>query len=382
MSTQTKLSLIVALSCLVGSITVFPAADYSGENLKKSNFSNYNLKNANFYDATLTQVNFTNATLSGANFYTATLTSAILSGATITGADFGINVTYVVDSITGENLSERKHGTGLTASQLISTKSYNDKDLSGVKFTKNTLRNVDFSGQNLTNGSFSGADLTGSNFSGADLRGSIFPSSQLATCTFKNTIMTDGKIENFSMLSAEDSFSIRKYTPKAGGESISAKIGTDSSVTGGAMLMVYEDACLELVDGASLTIGADSALEVQTTLDGEAPIAVFGGASIVFDDTAKMVVDVIVDASESELESVVTQGVKVAVVTAENVGGIGIPLNIDFLFNGVSFSADWEAVVEDNTLYVTLGIPEPSMFGVLAGVFAVSMAGFRRKTKK
>lgn len=377
-----KHSLIVALSCFVSTTSVFSAADYSGKDLKKSNFSNYNLKDANFYDATLTQVNFTNANLSGANFYTATLTSAIFSGATITGADFGINVTYVVDSITGENLSERKHGTGLTASQLISTKSYNDKDLSGIKFTKNTLRNVDFSGQNLTNGSFSGADLTGSNFSGADLRGSIFPSSQLATCTFKNTIMTDGKIENFSMRSAEDSFSIRKHTPKAGGESISAKIYTDSSITGGAILTVGEEARLELVDGASLTVGADSALKIQATLDGDAPIVVLEGASVVFDDTARMVVDVIANASASEIESAVAQGVKVAVLTAEDASGIGKPLNVDFSFNGVFFDGDWVAIVEDNTLYVTSGIPEPSMFGLLAGVLAVSMVGFRRKMKK
>ena len=147
-------------------------------------------------------------------------------------------------------------------------------------------------------------------------------------------------------------------------------------------MTVYEEARLELVDGASLMIGADSALKIQTTLGGDAPIGILEGASVVFDDTARMVVDIIVNASESEIESVVNQGVKVAVLTAENASGIGKPLNIDFLFNGVSFDADWVAIVEDDTLYVTLGIPEPSMFGLLAGALAVSMVGFRRKMRK
>jgi uncharacterized protein YjbI with pentapeptide repeats len=89
------------------------------------------------------------------------LSYCVLAGADFTGAIInGANFAY----------------SGLTAQQLYSTASYQDRDLTGVRLTSD-LSGGNLAGQNLTNADLTGTKLTGADFTGATIRGAKFDSS-------------------------------------------------------------------------------------------------------------------------------------------------------------------------------------------------------------
>ncbi|MAT70525.1 MAG: hypothetical protein CMJ58_13490 [Planctomycetaceae bacterium] len=92
--------------------------------------------------------------LAGAGFYQATLANTDFTGADVRGADL-----------------RRTVWTGFTETQLASTASYQNRDLSGISLGDNDLAGWDFSGQDLSDASFFNSNLTGADFSGAIIRG-------------------------------------------------------------------------------------------------------------------------------------------------------------------------------------------------------------------
>lgn len=89
-----------------------------------------------------------------------------MSGSTLLGARFvGANVAGVsfFDTTT----------RGFTQAQLVSTASYQAKELRGIGLSSNDLTGWDLRGQNLINANLTASILTGTNFSQADLRGAL-----------------------------------------------------------------------------------------------------------------------------------------------------------------------------------------------------------------
>ena len=97
--------------------------------------------------------------LKGQNLAEAGLNGAKLAGAELTGA-----------SIQGADLARTTQG-GLTAEQVYSTASYQQKNLRGTKWWDNDLSGWNLAGQDLRGTIFVGAKLEGVNFSDAEIGG-------------------------------------------------------------------------------------------------------------------------------------------------------------------------------------------------------------------
>src|SRR5262249_22488019 len=115
--------------------------------------------------------NFANQNLTGASLH-GNPTNANFTRAIVKGADFSSAV-------------------GFAASQLYSTASYVNGDLSGIKLSALDLTGWNFTNQNLAGANFDpdSSSLTNANFTGADLR-NAFWSPDASTITH-NTIQPD-----------------------------------------------------------------------------------------------------------------------------------------------------------------------------------------------
>ncbi|MCO6046771.1 pentapeptide repeat-containing protein [Aeoliella sp. ICT_H6.2] len=246
------------VSAQLYSTTSYQAGDLTSIELSYNNlsgwdFSGQDLTDAHFYRSTLTGANLTGAIVRGVNFASETqpglsaaqlystasyqardlteinftyedlsdwdLSGQDLSGANLTSATLtGANLTGAI--IRGASLYSNA-GNGITASQLYSTASYQQGDLSGVRlgqddlsgwdlsaqdftdavFYDATLTNANFSGSNLTNVSFQDATLTGTNLNGADARGARFLNT--ASSTTQNLIRLDGHVAGLDIAAGE-----------------------------------------------------------------------------------------------------------------------------------------------------------------------------------
>jgi uncharacterized protein YjbI with pentapeptide repeats len=143
---------------------------------------------------------FSGQDLRNSDFYAATLTNANLAGAMIQGADWRLTTSR-----------------GFSAVQLQSTRSYQDKDLSGINFSRNDFTGWSFAGQNLTNVKFSNATLTNTDFSNADLSGVDLRNSTGfvagAGTILHNTILADGSVQDV-MLNAGEHWIVMDNSPK------------------------------------------------------------------------------------------------------------------------------------------------------------------------
>ena len=215
---------------------VFTSYYYSGS-VPVVNFANSTFENCIFEGAMLGDgrntigVDLSNIDFSDTNFSRAKLYNVQMDNTDITHANFSL-------------------AEGLTSAQLSQTINYKNRDMNGIQFDGLSLSNWILRGQNLQNTSFVGATLSGVNFRLSDLRGTDLTSA-IGTDSIKtlNTIWTDGIIRDFSMLSEDDSFSIRKYEPvNSGGTLISAKLDTSSTISGGSALTLERGADFEITN--------------------------------------------------------------------------------------------------------------------------------------
>jgi uncharacterized protein YjbI with pentapeptide repeats len=180
--------------------------DLHGMDLTFYNFKDANLAGSNFNAANLSYVNFKGANLTGSNLATANLTFADFSGTNLSSADLsngnaaftlfvGANLNNA--NITGLSLDGRDFSqvdlSGVRG-QLAAAPSQlptdwavvknrlvgPTADLSGVNFSRASLKDLNLSGADLTNTNLVGADLTGTNLSGAKLTGVTFYPDTLA----------------------------------------------------------------------------------------------------------------------------------------------------------------------------------------------------------
>ena len=171
--------------------------DFSGSDLTGVRFENCNYGyGTSFASANLTGVCF-NMEGESSYFIRSDFTDAIINGATFSRIKFH-------------------------SSQLKSTASYKNKDLSGVKFGVKCsyMKNIDFSGFNLANvyfnfdktlnGSNTLTDFTGVNFTNANLINANFSYTKITSADFTNAIITNANLYTTSF-SKEQLYSTRSY---------------------------------------------------------------------------------------------------------------------------------------------------------------------------
>ena len=223
----------------------FSGWDFSEQNLSSAFFSSVDLTNANFSRAILFHANL-GAMLNGAD-----ITDAVINGAyigQITAAQLystasykardlrGINIGVDVPGgwdFTGQNLagagiygealknanmtganivgaSFYSYGT-VPATQLYSTSSYQEHNLSGIAIYDAQLPAVDFNGQNLSNAYFVSSNLNGADFSHADLSNVQFNNSTVVNANFTNSKIVGATLSNASGFTAAQFYSTANY---------------------------------------------------------------------------------------------------------------------------------------------------------------------------
>lgn len=350
---------------------IYSTASYRQKDLTGVDFSDNILSGWNFSGQNLTDASFEYAYLgaiSSSDFYEFIevyypgLQKADFTDAIVNGANFG--------SVTREKF-------GFTSDQLYSTASYKNKNLSRIMLGDNNLGGWNFSGQNLQNASFCGSDISGANFAKADLRGAEMTAVSGAP-VYKNTIMSDGIIRNFSMTSAGDSFSIRRYEPDGeGGAMVSAKLDTSSTISGGAVLTIESGAEFEVVSGAVLSVGAGSGIAINASLGDAAVFNVEDGAGLAFLGGSFLEVNVLGDFNGAMRFDVIDFADVARISGVENLKkGETFILKL----NGETFGGEWDFILGDGALTVVLGaVPEPAACAAVFAVLALGCAALRRR---
>lgn len=352
-------------------------ASFSGGEFRNTSFANSDLSNAVFKSCRfLESVSFRGSILTGADFSRSTdLREVDFSGATINNANFQHNVVYYDPSDIG----------AITKEQIYSTKSYKEKNLSGIKLIGNiNMSGWNLRGQNLMNSSLNlngeQASMQNTDFSYADLRGADMERNNADGYIVRNTIMQDGGIHNFSMNSSSDNFSIRKYLlPEEGGEMISAKFIDDSVITGGAILTFENGSEVEIVDGKTLTVNDGSGIFVETDIDSSTTFHVESGAGITFSEGSVLTVSLNADLD-------MTDSFSITVMEWEDdsrISGINDFIageTLLLLINGEAYADYWDFAMEDNQFVIHIGqIPEPAAVAVILGVLALALSIYRRR---
>ena len=382
-------------------------ADFSDANIVDADFSSSNafdtmiLKDTVFAGATIGSsywfVDFRGADLTGADFSDADIVWASFGGADLTGADFSdANIVWAGFSSSntdGTTILKDTVFAGATIGFSDRFVSFRGADLTGADFSdanivyadfsssntdgttilKDTVfagatigasdRFVDFRGADLTGADFSDANIVYASFGGADLTRADFRGSTVTiefsnAGTIKNTLLSDGKIEGFSMSSSGDSFTIKKHIPKEGAESVSAKVYTDASISGGATLTMAENSVLEVIGGKTLTIGDSGSLVLGENAElhfavansSVSSVSVADNGNITLSETAKLIIDYAGSFDGVTSFSVITW------TDAASVSGLDSLIkgsNISLLVDGVAYDSElWNFSTENDALTI------------------------------
>lgn len=353
--------------------------EFSSVNLSGANFSGSDMLNLGFYNSDLTNADFSNTTATETvNFYYSDLTGADFTDAVLDYVNF-----YGLQSISAE--------------QFYSTATYKNKTKANINFTDMDMSGWDLSGLSFGKGNFRRTNLKGANFmntkideysssfsgnndfTAADFRGSNMTLDRFkSTDTLKNTIMTDGTIQNFSMESAEDSFSIREHVSLEGGEAISAKIAQSAAMSAGAELTLERGAHLEVMDGAVLSVEEGAAIVINTDAYGSTLFEIGENSGLAFADGSVLEVNLegTFSGTETYSFSFINAHDSSSVSGLEQLmGGENFHLSV----NGELFDGEWEYFMEGNSFEIRMQIPEPAAYAAVFGALALAYAARRRR---
>lgn len=163
-----------------------------GTFISESNLSDADLREADLTSAYLYNTNFTRANLSNTDFTDCFIDHGVdFTDAVVKGANFG--------------------GTNFHQLDLVSTASYKNHDLAGIRLDGVMLHDLDLSGQDMTGASLFGTGLTNCNltdtdFSFADLRytyGNLTGPILHNTIVPSATVFGEGKIEDLGLSSGD-----------------------------------------------------------------------------------------------------------------------------------------------------------------------------------
>lgn len=194
---------------------------FSASNVDGSDFSETDLSQAEFSQTSAVGANFNRGKLTGARFVRADLTNASFVDADLRGADFVFISSFAGTNFSGADVrdAEFAYATdyGFAVDQLRATRSFQQRDLSGVDFEGNTFAGIDLSNFRLAGGDFNRANLTEANFSGADATGVSFMYATLTGLDLSNAVVrranfNNGVSKGFTreMLESTASFKLRQ----------------------------------------------------------------------------------------------------------------------------------------------------------------------------
>ena len=357
----------------------------SNSDYSNSNFTGADLTNANLSGGDFTNANFTNSIINGRSFkdtigFTTQQLESTLSfknkDLSYISPDIDISSLDLTDfNISGTNFG----GTNLRAEQLYSTANYKNKNLRNVGFYTGDYSGWNFVGQNLQNTHWKKSIITNADATGADLRGASFPfGDYTGEFITKNTIMSDGVIQNFSMDSASDSFSVRKYISEYGGDyQISAKIAEDADISGGARLALEEGAKLEVLSGQTLTVASSGRLAIHTDAAASTTVTVDSSAALVFENGAVLEININCDEISHDVLRIAVMdfddGARIAGLDAL-VKGETVLLNV----NGSEWLGEWDYALENSQMLITVSVPEPAVCAAAIGALSLLIAARRR----
>ncbi len=147
------------------------------------------LSNASFTSAKLTSASFHSANLNGASFKGAILNEAVLTFASLQETD--LSDAEIRGAVFYDTTSR-----GLTSSQLYSTASYKNGDLSGIQLTRNDLFGWNLSGKKLVGAQLWKSNLAGVNLSNSDLRDAALYESDLAGADLTDAVLEGARLYN------------------------------------------------------------------------------------------------------------------------------------------------------------------------------------------
>ena len=327
-------------------------------------------------------------------------------------------------------LGATMHKIAFRKEQLCSTKSYKDKMLDGITVSETNFANIDFRGvslknttfecMNFSNANFSNANLSGAKISGFDqsasryaevysLKNAVFFNADLTNAelsagilenvdfrgtnmtntkigesvSYKNTIMSEGTIKNFTMVSTDDALTIRKYTPASnGGEMISAKISEDNAkISGGAVLSLERGADLIVTNAKTLTVASDGAIAIDTDLSGSTKFTVDHDAGLVFENGSKLTINVMEDIIGGDaLEFTALSWYDDSYIAGLDTIKPNQTLSLNV--NGAAYTGDWKYEIKGNSLNILINVPEPAEWAMILGAIAIAFALKRRCSKK
>ncbi len=344
----------------------------NGGGSKAATFIATNLTGANFKDSILSASSYGFRCVDGASvdFSYANLTNAIFDGATLTSCV-----------------------TEFTSYTAMSTRcNFKGANLTGASFKNSILHyqflswngtSVDFSEVNLMRTNFTGTDITGVNFEKSDLRGAIFTSTS-GSAIYKNTIGTDGIITNFSMTSADDSLTIRKYIPAtSGGAMINARVVDNASISGGAVLTLEEGAILEIMAGKTLTVADNSEIIFNVDAATDATKILLGeNSKLVFDSDSKITInlDGVISPDDSYTFSVIETVVGSQVIGTDSLKKENVILNINGeAYDSEKWGFDFDSSTGSLNINVNANVPEPATVAAIFGALALGLAVYRRR---
>ena len=242
------------------------------------------------------------------------------------------------------------------------------------------------------NVSFYDANLIDAVFIRADLRGANITASHIGFATMKNTIGNDGEIIGFSMTSAADSFSIRKYVPStSNGDNIVARLefhGGNYNISRGAVLTLERGAQLECSSdtGRLLTFDTDSMLMINTDMDSSTRFSVRSLANdsgLEFKSGAKLAVNIELDEDEIFNASDYASIIVMDWTDETKVVGLSEFVKDETLFlslNGEKFSGEWDYAIDNNKFIINISqVPEPAAYAITFGILAFVLAARRRR---
>ena len=397
-----------------------------------SNFSRSSLQNANFKDADLTGSDFGSADLSGADFTDAIINDVWMDNSNFTSQQLestksykqkdlsGVNMTRLNISFEGKDLSgfdlsntnleyinlenaifedaiindARFYGSSIekdiTLAQVMQTKSYKDKDLSGASFHYTIFENADFSGFNLQETSFGSSSsklFKNVNFTNADLRGAGGTErGGWDTAIFKNTILKDGSITALEMDSPDDYILVREYKYTDSYGTIYVKFAEDASISGGANLILDKKA--HLMVNSAVTVNVEDGgivsydMDVANTED-ESYVYVLSGGNLHFAEGSKLNINV-----DGDLEAY-TEYYKY-ILYADDTSTLNEIYNdilelceredVYFTNNGEELNGDWYFFEKGKWLVVSYtAVPEPAAYAAILGAMVLAFAAYRRR---
>lgn len=203
------------------------SADFSSANLTSASFRGAFQLSANFTNTTIRGADFTYESISAAQLYSTgsyqnrDLRGLILQYNNLTGWNFtSQDLSYAVFDIGGGGVRTRLTsaafdgaiirgtnfggvaGRRLTAAQLYSTASYQNRDLREIKLAGGILNGWNFAGQNLTAAALSRASLVSADFTLSDLR-QVVGFTPDPTTVVRNAISPDGTVAGLALLAGD-----------------------------------------------------------------------------------------------------------------------------------------------------------------------------------